>query len=629
MAVINDGRLGTLLALLGIAGAATVRSRGSRGLVRGGRKDLRLELPPDYHLFDRSLPRLVGSIKSKESTFDRHVRYMLVWMPPNKVEPDPTTARAVSFSGPLGLGRYVVFGLDENTLVVHHGAVDRGQISRRSLNWEKKVHRAIEPTDLPEAIQDWLREFLEARAEWQAGSLSDGGNLNVRSGRRGSRGLIRRGEISERVREHEQGEFFTDFGESIKLTDTTFYGDLTVPRYGVWSSKGRRKPEVVDLDDDLEALRRRHGDLPFQNLGPDGSRGVVRGSRPVPVSASINDNQEYRFYVLYRPLHDPSGSLTESLKKHAIIRGWGDCIDSGWEHAIDAQEQLRAARKETPGRGALFVLSRRRLELIGFSPSDDTNWRHAGSRGVVRSAHRPPPRREGTIEIPSKILAMCNKLLRKQRALGYNDHEIIENWITEFPSTGFEAHLEFVNGKSVNGKSDPYVRLTLVDINGVPLASTHCTPSRLEGHYAVHYQSVAYFVKVVAAPEEGSRGVVRRGGPSLIQQTVTLTVPGGTCVAANQLLQLKRGVNGYEQDETIQEWTVSFSLVLHATIRLVNKINGPFIEATLFEHDGNGWLAIVVLERTGAPLRGTYSFPEINGSPPRQYTVVIAEGPNE
>lgn len=69
-----------------------------------------------------------------------------------------------------------------------------------------------------------------------------------------------------------QARFITDMGEPLVLTSDKG-GTMPLGRYGVWDSTGRRKPEVVAVGDDLEALQAEYGPgLPVYLL-PQGSNG--------------------------------------------------------------------------------------------------------------------------------------------------------------------------------------------------------------------------------------------------------------------------------------------------------------------------------------------------------------------
>jgi len=59
-------------------------------------------------------------------------------------------------------------------------------------------------------------------------------------------------------------EFITDLGFPLVATMGDEEWDLG--RYGVWADKGRGKPEVIDTGNDLEALKKKHGDLPVYPL---------------------------------------------------------------------------------------------------------------------------------------------------------------------------------------------------------------------------------------------------------------------------------------------------------------------------------------------------------------------------
>lgn len=52
--------------------------------------------------------------------------------------------------------------------------------------------------------------------------------------------------------------FISDFGHPLSATYENGT-EQNIGRYGVWSGKGRRKPEVIDTGDDLQALQRKYG----------------------------------------------------------------------------------------------------------------------------------------------------------------------------------------------------------------------------------------------------------------------------------------------------------------------------------------------------------------------------------
>ena len=61
--------------------------------------------------------------------------------------------------------------------------------------------------------------------------------------------------------------FITDFGHATSWEDANTKTRVELPRYGVWSDEGRKKPEVVEVGDDLDALQRKYGpDLPVHEL---------------------------------------------------------------------------------------------------------------------------------------------------------------------------------------------------------------------------------------------------------------------------------------------------------------------------------------------------------------------------
>lgn len=63
-------------------------------------------------------------------------------------------------------------------------------------------------------------------------------------------------------------KFITDMGSPLIVTCQETGEVRNLGRYGVWSSKGRRKPEVIACGDDLEALQAEHGpDLPVHKWG--------------------------------------------------------------------------------------------------------------------------------------------------------------------------------------------------------------------------------------------------------------------------------------------------------------------------------------------------------------------------
>jgi len=53
-------------------------------------------------------------------------------------------------------------------------------------------------------------------------------------------------------------DFITDMGEPLTLSSDN--GEtICLSRYGVWSDQGRRKAEVLEIGDDLEALQAKYG----------------------------------------------------------------------------------------------------------------------------------------------------------------------------------------------------------------------------------------------------------------------------------------------------------------------------------------------------------------------------------
>lgn len=54
-------------------------------------------------------------------------------------------------------------------------------------------------------------------------------------------------------------KFITDMGFTPVLTDMQTGEETRLGRYGVWSNENSRKPEVIAVGDDLEALQKEHG----------------------------------------------------------------------------------------------------------------------------------------------------------------------------------------------------------------------------------------------------------------------------------------------------------------------------------------------------------------------------------
>lgn len=61
--------------------------------------------------------------------------------------------------------------------------------------------------------------------------------------------------------------FITDMGGPLVVTASDTGEQSNIGRYGVWDSKGRRKPEVIACGDDLDALQAEYGpNLPVHPL---------------------------------------------------------------------------------------------------------------------------------------------------------------------------------------------------------------------------------------------------------------------------------------------------------------------------------------------------------------------------
>jgi len=60
--------------------------------------------------------------------------------------------------------------------------------------------------------------------------------------------------------------FYTDMGPDVSMCDLE--GTLSrLPRYGVWTwDASKRRHQVAEVGDDLEALRAKHGEGPLVDL---------------------------------------------------------------------------------------------------------------------------------------------------------------------------------------------------------------------------------------------------------------------------------------------------------------------------------------------------------------------------
>jgi len=67
--------------------------------------------------------------------------------------------------------------------------------------------------------------------------------------------------------EESKAYFITDFGKSITGTDASGKKKIVIDRFGVWGDTGAGKPQVIDTGDNLEALKKKHGDLKVQVIG--------------------------------------------------------------------------------------------------------------------------------------------------------------------------------------------------------------------------------------------------------------------------------------------------------------------------------------------------------------------------
>ena len=67
--------------------------------------------------------------------------------------------------------------------------------------------------------------------------------------------------------EESKAYFITDFGTSITGTDASGKKKIVIDRFGVWGDTGAGKPQVIDTSDNLEALKKKHGDLKVQVIG--------------------------------------------------------------------------------------------------------------------------------------------------------------------------------------------------------------------------------------------------------------------------------------------------------------------------------------------------------------------------
>lgn len=173
----NDGRILTGLALLGLTVASVVKTHGSRGLqreqsgqrvmtgsrglVRRGRQIAPPDAMRDLVLFDRGeIVGTAGGVGMENNT----TRYQLVWMPPGDKKAN---------------GWYLVFGLAnqdvwdvKGNLVSEKGKPvctdDWYAEHPKTFRADKKRFKSISPHDLPLDLQGWFSDLLASRstASW-------------------------------------------------------------------------------------------------------------------------------------------------------------------------------------------------------------------------------------------------------------------------------------------------------------------------------------------------------------------------------------------------------------------------------------------------------------------------------
>jgi hypothetical protein len=56
-----------------------------------------------------------------------------------------------------------------------------------------------------------------------------------------------------------KGQFITDNTKEVEVLDEDGQVTWTLPRYGVWGEKGKRKPEVLETSNDLNYLQETYG----------------------------------------------------------------------------------------------------------------------------------------------------------------------------------------------------------------------------------------------------------------------------------------------------------------------------------------------------------------------------------
>ena len=62
-----------------------------------------------------------------------------------------------------------------------------------------------------------------------------------------------------RLNEQHKAVFFTDFGQSFDVTPEGGGESLHISRYAAWGDIGRGKPEVIETNDDINALKKKYG----------------------------------------------------------------------------------------------------------------------------------------------------------------------------------------------------------------------------------------------------------------------------------------------------------------------------------------------------------------------------------
>ena len=63
--------------------------------------------------------------------------------------------------------------------------------------------------------------------------------------------------------------YFSDMGEHLTVTDQDGRVEV-LPRYGAWTWNAvKRRHEVAEVSNDLEALRAKYGDCPMVDMRPD------------------------------------------------------------------------------------------------------------------------------------------------------------------------------------------------------------------------------------------------------------------------------------------------------------------------------------------------------------------------